>query len=289
MNITSKKHGGLPRIAAIHDLSCFGRCALTVVVPTLSAMGFQVVPIPTALLSTHTGGFENMYFEDLTDRIDKIADHLDECGVTFDAIYTGFLASEEQVDVVLKFIDRFAGDGCLILVDPVMGDNGRLYSTYTKELANSMKRLCKRADIITPNLTEACILSGTEYESYKGRSKAETESFALELCQRIAKQIPAQTVLTGLHYDNGYVANYVLGEERALVCGDTLFDADYPGTGDLFASVLLGHCLRGATLREAAALATKFTRDTVGYSLKFETPLREGVAFEALLGELAKN
>lgn len=145
----------LPRVAALHDLSCFGRCALTVVLPTLSAMGVQTVPLPTALLSTHTGGFVSPYFADLTPEMEKISAHWQTIDLTFDAIYTGFLGSAEQIDVVEQFLTRFRREA-LVLIDPVMGDNGVLYSTYTPEMAGRMQELCAHADLITPNLTEAC-------------------------------------------------------------------------------------------------------------------------------------
>ena len=143
------------RICAIHDLSCFGRCALTVIMPNLSAMGNQVIPLPTALLSTHTGGFTDMHFIDLDDSMNKISEHFKSLSLSFDSIYSGFLGSEEQIDTVLNFIDNFAKKDTLVLVDPVMGDDGELYSTYTHELMLGMRRLCKKADVITPNLRES--------------------------------------------------------------------------------------------------------------------------------------
>ena len=147
-----KNNFNLPTALALHDLSCFGKCALTVIIPTLSAMGVQTVPIPTAFLSTHTGGFEGFYFEDLTPAMDKIADHLQDVGVEADAVYTGFLGSEEQISTVMGIIDRFGksdgeGNKPLVLVDPVMGDDGRLYSTYNEEMVEGVKKLCEKADV----------------------------------------------------------------------------------------------------------------------------------------------
>ena len=159
------------RIAAIHDFSCVGRCALTVVIPTLSVMGYQTIPLPTALLSSHTGGFEGLYFRDLTADMHHISAHFDRLGMTFGSIYTGFLGSEEQISVVREFIERFGatpdetGKAPLILVDPVMGDDGVLYATYTQELANGMRELSTHADVLTPNLTEACFMLDIPYEA----------------------------------------------------------------------------------------------------------------------------
>ncbi|MBQ3015108.1 MAG: bifunctional hydroxymethylpyrimidine kinase/phosphomethylpyrimidine kinase, partial [Clostridia bacterium] len=155
------------RIAAIHDFSCVGRCALTVVIPTLSVMGYQTIPLPTALLSSHTGGVEGLYFRDLTADMHRIAAHFDRLEMTFGSIYTGFLGSVEQISVVREFINRFGktpdetGKAPLVLVDPVMGDDGVLYATYTKELADGMRELSTHAEVLTPNLTEACFLTDT--------------------------------------------------------------------------------------------------------------------------------
>ena len=179
----------MKKIAAIHDMSCFGRCALTVIIPLLSAMGHQVVPIPTALLSTHTGGFEDPYFMDLSDQMLKIVEHFEQLGVKFDAIYSGFLGSARQIHIVEDIIDRFGGNGP-VLVDPVMGDDGKLYSTYTDELVRGMTQLCRKADIITPNLTEACFMLGKPYIA-SGYTKEYIEDMLRELIalkEELAKQ-----------------------------------------------------------------------------------------------------
>lgn len=280
----------LKRVAAIHDLSCFGRCALTVISPTLSAMGAQVVPVPTCLLSTHTGGFTDMYFEDHTEAIESIAKHFSSLGLSFDSIYTGFLGSYAQIEHVDSFITEFAKKDTLVLVDPVMGDGGRLYSTYTDELMNGMEKLCKKADIITPNLTEACFLTKTEYRDTYTMNEKELSTFADELCKKLSDTGAKRTVITGLR----------AGDDKLCVCGknnesDSFFtyvfprvDKDYPGTGDLFASVLLGALLRNEDFENSVRLAADFTGRVMRYSARFGTPEREGVAFEAFLGELAQ-
>ncbi len=279
----------LRKIAAIHDLSCFGRCALTVIIPALSAMGNQVVPVPTCLLSSHTGGFDDLYFRDLSDSIEEIADHFDRLELKFDAIYTGFLGSAGQIAHVKDFISEFANERTLVFVDPVMGDDGRLYSTYTNELMLGMKELCRHADIITPNLTEACFLTDTEYRSTHGMSEEELKGFARELCDKLEKTGAKRIVITGL----------AMGEDKLSVCGkDTgtgefifySFDRvmkNYPGTGDLFACVLLGSLIRGDRFETAIKLSSDFTRRVMRYSARFDTPAREGVAFEAFLGDIA--
>ena len=285
----NNKKTRIPRIAAIHDLSGFGRCALTVILPVISSMGLQAVPVPTALLSTHTGGFTDMYFEDLTEQMDKISAHFDALDIKFDAIYTGFLGSEHQIEVVSRFIDRFGDEDCLVFVDPVMGDDGELYSTYTKELANGMKKLCEKADIITPNLTEACFLAGVPYTERKDMSCEEASAFANMLTDKISEISKAETVITGLHCRGDLVATYVREKELSRLHTEQHVGCNYPGTGDIFASVLLGRLLNGASLFDSAVFASAFTRETVEFSMGYDTPVREGVSFEPLLYKLTKQ
>ena len=276
------------RIAAIHDLSCFGRCALTVISPTLSAMGYQVVPVPTCLLSSHTGGFTDMSFLDLTDNMTDVYGHFDRLDLKFDAIYSGFLGNHTQIELVKKFIDRFGSDDTVIFVDPVMGDGGELYSTYTEELMRGMIRLCRGAHVITPNLTEACFLTDTEYANTSDMSEAELYGFAEELCLKLTHTGADKTVITGLHFGKDKLC--VCGRDNAAkktyyYCFDRV-NKNYPGTGDLFASVLLGELLKNGDFEASIRIASDFTRRVMDYSSRFSTPDREGVAFEAFLGEL---
>ena len=280
----------LPKVAAIHDLSCFGRCALTVVVPTLSVMRTQVIPIPTCLLSSHTGGFTDMYFEDETESMRAIGQHFERLDIKFDAIYTGFLGSVGQIELVKDFINRFGGEDTLVIVDPVMGEGGELYSTYTEELMRGMSELCRYADVITPNLTEACFLTGTEYRDTSVMSSDELESFAAELCHKLEGTGAKRTVVTGLHVKNDKLCvcakDNVSGEFFTYTFPKV--NKNYPGTGDLFASVLLGALMRGDCFDAAIRLSADFVGKVMDYSSRFDTPEREGVAFEAFLGELAK-
>ena len=275
----------LPTALALHDLSCFGKCALTVIIPTLSAMGVQTVPIPTAFLSTHTGGFEGFFFEDLTDAMGEIADHLQEVGVEADAVYTGFLGSEKQISTVSNIIDRF---GSLILVDPVMGDDGKLYSTYNEEMVKGIKKLCEKADVITPNVTEACFLTGIAFEDTANFTEEKTRAYADRLCRELVKFGVKKIAITGLHYEGNMVGTYGYDDGGAFLYGREYVKKSYPGTGDLFASVLLGELLRNKDFRTAVASASDFTRKVIEYSSKFDTPLRKGVAFEPFLCELGK-
>lgn len=279
------------RIAAIHDLSCFGRCATTVISPALSAMGCQVIPVPTALLSSHTGGFTDMYFKDLSEDMCSISDHFERLGLKFDAIYTGFLGSERQIDIVLDFIKKFSTENTLIFVDPVMGDDGVLYSTYNDELCRRMRELCSVADIITPNLTEACFLSDTEYTDTSDMSDAEAFAFADMLRTRLAALTKGKIVITGIpHRDNMFgTYSHAEGEsERGSMYSVRRISKSYPGTGDLFACVLLGALLGGDDESSAIRFASEYISRVMEYTSQFDTPEREGVAFEHFMADLAE-
>lgn len=277
----------LPTALAIHDLSCFGKCALTVVLPTLSAAGVQTVPIPTALLSTHTGGFDGYYFEDMTDQMQSIADHLHTLKVKVDAIYTGFLGSEKQIETVSEIIDKFGAEAPIVLVDPVMGDDGDLYSTYTGGLMLGMRELCKKADVITPNLTEACFLTDTDYKDTSGMTEREASEYASGIMKKLKKFGADRIAITGLHYDNNKVASYGYDKDIGeFIYGSEQIDRSYPGTGDLFASVLLAWLMKGDSFKAAVEKASSFTKRVIEYTSHFNTPIRNGVFFEPFLGEL---
>ena len=291
----AQTHNAPPRVAALHDLSCFGRCALTVILPTLSVMGYQVVPIPTALLSTHTGGFTDLHFRDLTADMEAIAEHFETLGVTFDAIYPGFLGSAEQIETVCRFIDRFGrpseeGNAPTVLVDPVMGDDGALYSTYTRDLVEGVKHLASRAHILTPNLTEACFLTDTPYRATEQMEPQEARAFAETLMDRLERLCHGCTVITGITLKDGMLANLGRNADGSRFYQRTPIEAHaYPGTGDLFASVLLGEVLRGKAFSEACQRAAAFTAETIRASAHLSTPTREGVALEWQLHRLVDS
>lgn len=287
------KHLAPPRIAAIHDLSCFGRCALTVVMPTLSVMGFQVVPIPTALLSTHTGGFDDLFFRDLTADMEEISAHFSRLDVRFRAIYTGFLGNAEQIETVSRFLETFgglpdeSGEKPLILIDPVMGDDGALYSTYTPELMRGMHRLSRHAEVLTPNLTEACFLTDPPYLDTASLSEQNALDFAGELLEKLTEVTKERIVITGIHLADRTLANVGRNLDGSTFCVRKAYEGHaYPGTGDLFASVLLGRLSEGAPFVTACDAAAEFTGETIRYSANIDTPLRNGVALEALLHRL---
>jgi len=290
--IDTGRGGRLPvrRVAAIHDLSCFGRCALTVILPVLSAMGNQTVPVPTALLSSHTGGFNDLYFRDLTDSMDEIAKHFDRLSLDFDAVYTGFLGDERQIRLVEHFIERFADEQTLVMIDPVMGDDGKLYSTYTDQLCRGMRQLCRHADVLTPNLTEACILTDTPYPEAELLTEAEALSLSQRLCEGLQTYGASRIVITGLRCHGKSLGTYGYSEQETpngFLYTQQMVAHSYPGTGELFASILLGMLLKGRGFEEAVRVSADMTEKTMRYTAQFDTPIRDGVAFEHFMGELA--
>ena len=284
------------RIAAIHDFSCVGRCALTVVIPTLSVMGYQTIPLPTALLSSHTGGFEGLYFRDLTADMHHISAHFDRLEMTFGSIYTGFLGSEEQILVVREFIEHFGktpdetGKAPLILVDPVMGDDGVLYATYTQALANGMRELSTHAEVLTPNLTEACFLTDTPYLDTATLTEGEAETYVLSLLEKLSHICHGKIVVTGIALSGGIVANAGRDSDGRIFWVKRMCqDISYPGTGDIFASVLLGALMQGDDVEAACTRAADFIVLLITESQKIDTPVRMGVALEAHLGALLQK
>ena len=251
----------VPKTAAIHDLAGFGRCSLTVILPVLSAMGVQACPVPTALLSTHSGGFPGFTFRDLTEEMAAIRDHWASLPLSFDCLYSGFLGSEEQIELVLSFFRVFRkSSGQQVLVDPVMGDNGVRYRTYTDPMQQRMRQLVAEADIVTPNLTEACFLLE---EPYPG------ECIALDVAKtylrRLAKMGPRVAVLTGLSLSGTSGCNlaYDIHCDQTWMVPYEQVPVRYPGTGDLFASALLGGLLTGDSLPDALDRATQYLSLTV--------------------------
>lgn len=276
----------VPRVAAVHDISCFGRCSLTVIMPILSCMGIQVCPLPTAVLSTHLGGFKELAFCDFTDHMPAFFEHWKKEGITFDCIYSGFLASEEQMKVVHNFIDEFSQNTPLVIVDPVMGDNGKLYSTYTDIMQEQMKNLIKKANIITPNYTEACFLLG---ETYKEKSCGKEE--LQDWLRRLAEFGPDIVVMTGIPWEENKILN-IGYDRRNKVFWEVLNEyipAHYPGTGDVFASVLLGGLLKGKELPVAMKRAADFVALAIQASFAAQTPTREGVMLELVLPKLCSE
>ena len=273
-----------PRVAAIHDLSGFGRCSLTVALPILSAMGVQCCPLPTAFLSTHTGGFEGFTFLDMTDEMPGVARHWASLGLRFDAVYSGFLGSARQIGVVEGLIRDFRGDG-VVVVDPVMGDSGTVYRTYTPEMCAGMARLAQRADVITPNLTEAALLLGLPYGELPTG-----EAGLRSVVERLSLEGRRSVVLTGAGLEPGATGAMCFDAStgRTEAVQTRRVEQDFHGTGDVFSSVLTGALVQGMSLTEAAREAAEFVRACAERTAAENLPMREGVDFEPLLGLLTR-
>lgn len=269
------------RVAAIHDISGIGKCSLTAAIPIISAAGIEAAAMPTAVLSTHTGNIKGFTYRDLTDDLNPVAEHWKSLGITFDGIYSGFLGSTEQVDIVCSFIEEFKNDNTVVIVDPAMADCGRMYTTFDKNFVNEMILLCKKADIIVPNLTEAAFLLGEEYAE-----PPYSKEYIEGIVARLLKLGPSMVVLTGVSFKDDEIG--------CAVCekgGETFyaFSEKYPGvyygTGDIFASALTGAYLKNKSIYESAQIALDFTRYAIKRTFEAQTDTRLGVNFEQGLGD----
>lgn len=272
-----------PRVAAVHDLSGFGRVSLSIVIPILTTMGVQVCPLPTAVLSTHTGGFENYKFIDLTEHLEEFIGHWAAVGVEFDCIYTGYLGSPLQIDIISRFIKDFHLEGQLVVIDPVMGDNGRLYASFDRAMVREMKNYIHLADIITPNLTEAAFLLDEPWPAAIGDPRLKEWLLAL------AAMGPRIVVITGVPSpspDMTWVVAYNSEDKRFWKVNCSYIPAHFPGTGDGFTSVLVGSLLRGDSLPNALDRAAQFILAAVRASYGYPYPQREGVLLEKVLSNL---
>jgi pyridoxine kinase len=272
------------RVAAIHDISCFGKCSLTVALPILSSAGIETCVIPTAVLSTHTGGFTGYTYRDLTEDILPVVSHWQTLDLTFDAVYTGFLGSSQQINIVSEIFDRLKTEDNMIVVDPVMADNGKLYAIFGEDFPLGMKKLCQKADLIIPNITEACLLLGRTYEP-----GPYDVSFIEDILDKLAGFGPKQVVLTGVSFDDTHLGAASLDTASGQI--DYSFakriEGFYHGTGDVFASVLVAGLLTGHDLNKASRLAVDFTVKSIIRTKEAGTDVRFGVNFEEGLRELA--
>ncbi len=274
------------RALAVHDISCFGRCSLTVALPVLSAAGIETSVLPTAVLSTHTGGFTGYTFRDLTEDIPAIAAHWKKLGLRFDAIYTGYLGSPEQLEMVSHLIDDFRGENTLVCVDPVMADSGKLYPAFGPDFPHGMARLCGRADVIVPNLTEAAFLLGEPY-----RKGPYGKDYVEGLLRRLAALGPKTVVLTGVWFEPKTLgcAVYDAGSDSVSYVMSERIGGSYHGTGDVFASALLGARMNGFSPADAARIAVDFTVESIRRTHSAGTDVRFGVNFEAGLARYAQS
>ena len=266
----------MKRIATIQDLSCVGKCSLAAALPVISAAGIECCGIPTALLSNHTG-FSSFYLRDLTEELDPIAEQFGRLGITFDAVYTGYIASSAQMDIISDLIDRLGGDNALIFVDPVMGDNGKLYPAITPDYAEKMRKLCAKADIIVPNLTEAYLLTGREYDP------APSNDDIKNLLRELRTLGPSKVVITGAFDKIGDTGAMGFDGADFCECYTPRESISCSGTGDMFASALLGAVMRGKSFSAAVTTAVKFTYEAVKKTLADPTRRDYGVNFEEAL------
>ncbi|MCD8013905.1 MAG: pyridoxamine kinase [Lachnospiraceae bacterium] len=271
------------KIAVINDFTGFGRCSLTVSIPIISAMKVQCCPVPTSIFSNHTA-YESWFFEDFTGQMQPYIDEWKKLGLDFDGISTGFLGSEEQIQIVLRFLEDFCRKNTVVLVDPVMGDDGSIYSTYTPQMCAGMKKLACRADILTPNLTEACILTDQDY--HEGRWKT---SQVIALAEALSDMGPDKVVITGI-LQGEFIANlcYEKGKEPKLVRTHAV-GTQRCGTGDVFSSIIVADAVNGVEFQESVRKASRFIKLCIQKSVEMELPLTDGVCFEEFLGLLCRG
>ena len=272
-------HNHQKKIAVINDFSGFGRCSIAVALPIISAMRIQCCPLPTAIFSDHTG-FDSFYMTDFTEHMEPYATEWAKLDLHFNGIATGFLGSVRQIDIVERFLRRFDRDDTTVLVDPVMGDYGALYPTYTQELAKNMARLVRYADILTPNLTEACVLTEREYKPLP------EESELLAMCRKLSEMGPRKIVISGLDYGDA-LGNFIYEEGKAQqllkvpkvgICRS--------GTGDVFAAIQIANAVNGGSFSAGVRQAADFISHAMERTTELDIPRTDGIAFEEILGEL---
>ena len=268
------------RIALVNDITGFGRCSVTVELPLISAMKIQACPLPTAILSVHTG-FPDHYLDDYTERMAPYIASWEKNGLAFDGICTGFLGSAEQIAIVLDFIRRFKGAGTRVMVDPVMGDYGKLYPSYTQEMCDKMRSLLGVADLVTPNLTEACQLLDIPYPT----DGIVTDDELCEMAEALAARVPKQVVITGLH-EGDTIKNFLYEEGKIAIVRAPKIGGDRSGSGDAFAAIVAASLIRGEELEAAVQKAASFISRCLAYALELDLPWNYGLPFEEYLTEL---
>ena len=272
-------------LAAINDLSGLGQSSLCAILPIISVMGIQACPLPTAVLSSQTDGYHDYAFQDLTALWPKYFSHWQKEAPTFDCIYSGFLGSVRQIDLIANFIENFARKHTLIAVDPVLGDGGELYDTMNEEMVVQMRRLITHADLITPNYTELCLLSRTSFQKAPALSLVEAQM------RLLAEAGPINIVTTSIptsQEDLMLTAVFERDNDKFTVLPHEMLPAHYPGSGDIFASVLIANLLNGVSLISSVQKAADFVYEAIRLSLAQKRPFRDGVALEQVLPLLLK-
>lgn len=264
------------KIALINDLAGYGKCAITVALPIISAMKVQCCPLPTSIFSNHTG-FPDFYFKDLTSDMIPYMENWEKLGVSFEGILTGFLGSKEQMAIVSDFIRKFKTPSTCVVVDPIMGDHGKTYSTYTKEMCERMKDLIQYADVITPNVTESCILTDTCYKENWQRKEI------IKMAEKLCEKGPGKVVITGIGQKT-YITNlcYEKGKEPVFISTHKIGTSRH-GTGDIFSSIIASDAVNGVEFTASVKKAAGFVKKCIKHSLDLGIPEPEGVCFEDLL------
>lgn len=263
------------RVLAIHDISCVGKCSLTVALPIISAAGAECSILPTSVLSTHTGGFDGYTFRDLTDEIEPITAHWKSLDLSVDAIYTGYLGSFRQIDLMKQIFADFRRENSLICVDPVMGDNGKLYALFNEAFAQGMASLCGQADLIMPNLTEASYMTGVEY-----KDSGYDEDYIQKVLEALHHLGAKKVVLTGVSFEEGKLGAAASENGEVTYIMNDRIDGYYHGTGDVFGSALVGALVNGKSLTEAVGIAVNYTVACIRRTKADATEARYGVNFE---------
>ncbi len=277
------------RILTIQDISCVGQCSMTVALPILSACGLETAVLPSAVLSTHTGGFQQVHFQDLTDGMPEIVKCWKAEGIDFDAVYTGYLGSTKQIDIIKQLLSAVVKKDGAVIVDPAMADNGRLYRGFDQVYAQEMRMLCAAADYFLPNVTECCIMTGMDYREQYGMA------YVKELLDRLVSELSGlenkpdrTTILTGVSYRSGRTGVVVYGKAGYTYYEHEKIGKGSHGTGDIFASVFTGALLAGRTPQEAAKTAADFVAECIRLTAA-DAEHWYGVHFEPLLGKLAAD
>lgn len=272
-------HNHQKKIAVINDFCGFGRCSIAASLPIISAMKIQCCPLPTSVFSNHTG-FESFYYTDFTSHMDACMDEWAKLGLRFNGILTGFLGSPEQIDIVKRFFERFKREDTVTVVDPVMGDYGKLYPTYSPELASRMASLAPYADILTPNLTEACILTGTAYRADMDESDLE------KLCEKLSEMGPKKIVISGLER-GGDLDNFIFEAGKPPVSiREHKVGPCRSGTGDVFSSIIAADAVNGLGLSDSVRHASSFIAKVLRRTVELDLPKTDGLCFEEFLTEI---
>lgn len=272
------------RIAIINDFTGFGRCSLAVEIPVISSLGVECCPLPTAILSNHTA-FSSWFLEDYTEKMEPYLEEWKKQNLSFDGILTGFLGSEKQIAIVKRMIEEFPereGQKTFVTVDPIMGDHGKLYATYTKEMCNQMRQLVEVADLVTPNLTEACILTDTPYRE-SGWHIKELSKIAQQLCEIGAKRVVISGIAMGQSIGNILCEK---GKGDIKLFRSKRVGTERCGTGDIFSSILAADAVNGVKLEDSVKKAMRFVKECILLTEQFAIPKTNGVCFEFLLKKL---